>query len=178
MKTVENYINVTAPVTPTATPTPTSTVTPTPTGSLPVANFTVTPRVVPARCGILVTDTSVNATSVRYDLGDGTTTAYPNFRYTYWQAGTYTIRQTATNAAGSSNKTDLGDRAGEWLACTVNVGTAGHTPFFSGFVFREGRGPLPPEPLSLSLPLPMALSGPASSIGTGADMSERQAIDS
>jgi PKD repeat protein len=105
VKTVENYINVTSPVTPTPTVTTTSTVTPTPTGALPVANFTVTPQDGAGSMGILVTDTSVNATSVRYDLGDGTTTAYPTFRYTYWQAGTYTIRQTATSAAGSSNKT-------------------------------------------------------------------------
>jgi len=47
----------------------------------------------------------VNATSVRYDLGDGTTTAYRTFRYTYWQAGTYTITQTATGPAGSTSTT-------------------------------------------------------------------------
>jgi len=111
VKTVENYINVTAPVTPApTTPTPvntTATVTPTSTPteqSLPVANFTVTPQGTPGSIQILVTDTAVNATSVRYDLGDGTTTEYPNFRYTYSQAGTYTIKQTAINAAGSSTK--------------------------------------------------------------------------
>ncbi|WP_330217427.1 PKD domain-containing protein [Methanosphaerula palustris] len=107
VKTVDDYINVTAPVTPTPTVTVTSTVTPAPTatGYPPVANFTVTPQGGAGSMGILVTDTSVNATSVRYDLGDGTTTAYRNFQFTYWQAGTYTIKQTATNAAGSSNKT-------------------------------------------------------------------------
>nr|WP_330217428.1 PKD domain-containing protein [Methanosphaerula palustris] len=101
-KTIEDFINVTAPVTPTVTPT--STVTPTPTGALPVANFTVMAGA-PGSLAIQVTDTSTNATSVRYDLGDGTTTAYRNFQFTYWQAGTYTIEQTATNAAGSSMKT-------------------------------------------------------------------------
>ena len=106
VKTAENYINVTALVTPTPTVTATSTVTPVPTatGYSPVANFTVTPQGSPDSMHILVTDTSVNATSVQYDLGDGTTTAYPNFRYTYWQVGTYTIKQTVTNAAGSSTK--------------------------------------------------------------------------
>jgi PKD repeat protein len=103
VKTVDNYINVTSPVTP--TPTATSTVTPMPTGALPVANFTVTPQGGTGSMSMLVTDTSVNATSVRYDLGDGTTTAYPTFRYTYWQAGTYVIKQVATNAAGSTTKT-------------------------------------------------------------------------
>lgn len=109
VKTIENYINVTAPVTPTPTPTATVTTTvtpmPTPTGqNLPVANFTVTASGNPGSYQIVVTDTSVNATSMKYDLGDGTCTSYKNFRYTYWQPGTFTIKQTATNAAGSSNK--------------------------------------------------------------------------
>ncbi|ACL16795.1 PKD domain-containing protein [Methanosphaerula palustris] len=105
VKTIEDYINVTSPVTPTVTPTATATATATvtPTGALPVANFTVTSSDQDS-LGIQVADTSENATSVRYDLGDGTTTAYRTFRYTYWQAGTYTIDQTATNAAGSSHK--------------------------------------------------------------------------
>jgi PKD repeat protein len=104
VKTIDQYITVTSPVTPTPTVTTTSTVTPTPTGALPVANFTVTAGA-PGSLAIQVTDTSVNATSVSYDLGDGTTTtAYQNFQFTYWQAGTYTIEQTATNAAGSSTK--------------------------------------------------------------------------
>nr|WP_330217438.1 PKD domain-containing protein [Methanosphaerula palustris] len=105
VKTVDNFINVSAPVTPTVTPTATATatVTPTPTGALPVANFTVTTGA-PGSSDITVTDASTNATSVHYSLGDGATTAYPTFRYTYWQAGTYTIEQTATNAVGSSKK--------------------------------------------------------------------------
>jgi PKD repeat protein len=107
VKTIEDCINVTAPVTPTPTPTATVTPTVTPTPSeqnLPVADFTVTPQGGQGSFIFLVTDTAVNATSVKYDLGDGTCTAYPNFRYTYWQPGTFTITQTATNAAGSSTK--------------------------------------------------------------------------
>jgi PKD repeat protein len=112
LKTIENYINVTSSVAPTTTITPvptntTTTMTPMPTSSghdLPVANFTVTSQGGQGSMGILVTDASMNATSVKYDLGDGTTTGYPNFRYTYWQAGTYTITLTATNSAGSSTK--------------------------------------------------------------------------
>jgi PKD repeat protein len=100
VKTADTYITVTDPVIPTVTPAPTSTqIIP-----VPVADFTVTTNG-PGSFGILVTDTSVNATSVRYDLGDVTTTAYRTFRYTYSQAGTYTIKQVATSAAGSSNKT-------------------------------------------------------------------------
>ncbi|WP_052292253.1 PKD domain-containing protein [Methanosphaerula palustris] len=102
--TVSPTTTVTLPVTPTVT----STVTPTPTPTnpnLPVANFTVTFPGGPGSMGIQVINTAVNATSVHYNLGDGATTAYPNFTYTYWQPGTYTINQTATNAAGSTNKT-------------------------------------------------------------------------
>ncbi len=98
VKTVEDCINVTDPVIPTVTPAPTE-------QYPPAANFTVTQQGGPGSMGILVADTSANATSVRYDLGDGTTTAYRTFRYTYWQAGTYTITQTATGAAGSTSTT-------------------------------------------------------------------------
>ncbi|WP_440950166.1 PKD domain-containing protein [Methanosphaerula subterraneus] len=96
VKTIDDCINVTAPVAPTPVPTE---------QYPPAANFTVTSQGGPGSMGILVTDTSVNATSVRYDLGDGTSTAYRNFQYTYSQAGTYTIKQTATGATGSSVKT-------------------------------------------------------------------------
>jgi PKD repeat protein len=82
----------------TTTVVPTVTVTP----GYPVPDFTLT---TPSSMGIQIIDASVDATSVKYDLGDGTTTAYRNFRYTYWQAGTYTITLTATNAMGSSVKT-------------------------------------------------------------------------
>jgi parallel beta-helix repeat protein len=110
VKTIDDCITVTAPVTPTPTPTPTptvtATVTPAPTEQhLPAANFTVTFPDGPGSMGIQVTDTSMNATSVQYDLGDGTTTAYRTFLYTYWQAGTYTIKQTATGPAGSTSTT-------------------------------------------------------------------------
>ena len=71
----------------------------------PVADFTVTPLGGAGSMGILVSDTSVNAASVQYDLGDGTITSYRTFRYTYWQPGTYILKQTATSATGSSIKT-------------------------------------------------------------------------
>jgi PKD repeat protein len=101
VKTADKYINVTDPVIP--TPTITATVTPVPTEqNLPAANFTVTRQGGSGSMCIQVLDTSVNATSVRYDLGDGTTTAYRNFTYTYWQAGTYAITQIATGATGST----------------------------------------------------------------------------
>ncbi|ACL17370.1 PKD domain-containing protein [Methanosphaerula palustris] len=104
MTTVSPTTTMTTPVTPTVT----STFTPTPTPTipnLPVANFTVTFPGGIGSMGIQITNTAVNATSVHYNLGDGATTAYPNFTYSYWQPGNYTINQTATNAAGSSNKT-------------------------------------------------------------------------
>jgi PKD repeat protein len=68
----------------------------------PVANFTVT--LVGGR-EIQILDHSQNATSVRYDLGDGTIADLTGFRYTYKLDGTYTITLTTTNAAGSSVKT-------------------------------------------------------------------------
>jgi PKD repeat protein len=122
VKTVEHCITVAAPgtLTPTISPnvttptstattiTPTTTVTPLPTSTgkdLPVANFVVTYQSGAGSMGILVTDATTNATSVKYDLGDGTTTAYKNFKYTYWQPGTYTITLIATNDAGSSERT-------------------------------------------------------------------------
>jgi PKD repeat protein len=82
----------------TTTVTPTVTVTP----GYPVPDFALT---TPSSMGIQIVDNSVNANSVKYDLGDGTTTQLTQFRYTYWQPGTYTITLTATNAMGSSVKT-------------------------------------------------------------------------
>jgi PKD repeat protein len=111
-KTVTVTVPAGSPTTTTVTPTPTATVPVTPTvtqtpvnPNLPVANFTVTFPGGIGSMGIRVTNTAVNATSVHYNLGDGTTTAYPNFTYTYWQPGNYTINQTATNAAGSTTRT-------------------------------------------------------------------------
>ncbi|WP_236610359.1 PKD domain-containing protein [Methanosphaerula palustris] len=111
-KTVTVTVPAGSPTTMTVTPTPTATVSPTitptqtPTNpNLPVANFTITFQGGSGSMGIQVTNTAVNATSVHYNLGDGTTTAYPNFTYTYWQPGNYTINQTATNAAGSTTRT-------------------------------------------------------------------------
>ncbi|ACL15805.1 carbohydrate-binding protein [Methanosphaerula palustris] len=93
-------ITTTTTTTTTATTTVTPTVTVTP--GYPVPDFALT---TPSSMGIQIVDNSVNATSVKYDLGDGTTTKLTQFRYTYWQAGTYTITLTATNAMGSSVKT-------------------------------------------------------------------------
>ena len=41
----------------------------------------------PRRSAVKWGPRAMNATSVRYDLGDGTSTAYRNFQYTYSQAG-------------------------------------------------------------------------------------------
>ncbi|ACL16103.1 PKD domain-containing protein [Methanosphaerula palustris] len=94
------------PEKPTVTPT-SPTLTPTPTvpptiGDYPVPDFTLT---TPSPMEIMIIDNTTNATSIRYDLGDGTSTAYRNFRYYYWAPGTYTITLTATNAVGTSVKT-------------------------------------------------------------------------
>ncbi|WP_440950687.1 PKD domain-containing protein [Methanosphaerula subterraneus] len=97
--TVTTVVTTTAPTTAPTTLAPTTA--PTISG-LPVADFALT---TPSAMGIQIIDASANADSVRYDLGDGTSTAYRNFRYIYWQVGTYTITLTATNAAGSSVKT-------------------------------------------------------------------------
>ncbi|ACL17090.1 PKD domain-containing protein [Methanosphaerula palustris] len=151
VKTIPQYITVTGPGTPTVsptatTPTPTgttvtptvtlttatTTVTPLPTSSghdLPIANFVVTYQAGAGSMGIQVTDATTNATTVKYDLGDGTTTAYKNFKYTYWQPGTYTITLIATNDAGSSTKTvTVTVPAGSPTTTTVSPTTMTVTP--------------------------------------------------
>jgi len=72
---------------------------------------------------VRITDTSVNAATVRYDLGDGVASRNipangPTLSYYYSAAGTYTITQTATNATGETATKQM----------NVTVGSAPETP--------------------------------------------------
>lgn len=72
----------------------------------PVANFTATPQ---SGCSPLIVSfqdlSSGNPTSWSWDFGNGNTSALQNPSATYITPGTYTIRLTATNAAGSNTIT-------------------------------------------------------------------------
>ncbi len=86
--------------TPTRTPTPTLTPTPIPT---PVASFTATPLYGTAPLTVTFTDTSTNTpTSWNWLFGDDSSSTEKNPTHIYTSAGTFTVRLTATNSAGSS----------------------------------------------------------------------------
>ena len=77
--------------------------------SAPVANFTVSPSSGVAPLAVAFSDTSSNGpTSWAWDFGDGATTTTQNPSHTYSAAGTYTVKLTATNAAGSNTVSKAG----------------------------------------------------------------------
>jgi PKD repeat protein len=77
--------------------------------SAPVANFTVSPSSGTAPLAVAFSDTSSNGpTSWAWDFGDGATTTTQNPSHTYSAAGTYTVKLTATNAAGSNTVSKAG----------------------------------------------------------------------
>ena len=85
---------------PTLTPTPTSTPIPIP---APVASFTATPLSGTAPLTVTFTDTSTNTpTSWNWLFGDDSSSTEKNPTHIYTSAGTFTVRLTATNSAGSS----------------------------------------------------------------------------
>ena len=101
-KTKENYIIVTTP-------------------QKPVVNFWGTPRSGDAPLSVTFKDiTTGSPTAWNWDLGDGTTSTDQNPTHLYSAAGTYTIKLTATNAAGSNTLTKY-----YYLTLT---GTAAQTP--------------------------------------------------
>jgi PKD repeat protein len=84
---------------------------PPPPSSAPVANFTGTPTSGTAPLAVAFTDTSTNSpTSWAWDFdGNGTTdSTVQHPTHTYSAAGTYTVRLTATNSAGSHTVTKTG----------------------------------------------------------------------
>ncbi len=71
-------------------------------GAAPVAAFTATPTNGTAPLAVNFTDQSVNnPTSWAWDFGDGTTSTQLNPTKTYTNAGSYTVKLTATNSYGS-----------------------------------------------------------------------------
>jgi trimeric autotransporter adhesin len=84
---------------------------PPPQPSAPVANFTATPTSGTAPLAVSFTDTSTNSpTSWAWDFdGNGTTDSTAQHpTHTYTAAGTYTVRLTASNSAGSNTVTKSG----------------------------------------------------------------------
>lgn len=80
------------PITPTE-PTPTEP------GKPPVPGFTVAVN----QFLVTVTDTSVNATSVSYDWGDGSSDPFASGTHRYTESGSFTIVQTVSNEHGSDS---------------------------------------------------------------------------
>ena len=69
----------------------------------PVASFTGSPTSGTAPLTVAFTDSSTNTpTSWSWDFGDGSTSTTKNPSHTYSSAGTYTVKLTATNSAGSN----------------------------------------------------------------------------
>nr|WP_232308773.1 PKD domain-containing protein [Methanosarcina lacustris] len=101
-KTKENYIIVTTP-------------------QKPVVNFWGAPRSGDAPLSVAFKDITTGVpTAWNWDFGDGTTSAIQNPTHIYSAAGRYTIKLTATNAAGSNTLTKY-----YYLTLT---GTAAQTP--------------------------------------------------
>jgi len=72
----------------------------------PVAAFSGTPRSGTAPLPVTFTDSSTNSpTSWVWDFGDGNTSTLKNPSNTYSNAGTFTVKLTAANAAGSDTST-------------------------------------------------------------------------
>ncbi|NLR93399.1 PKD domain-containing protein [Flammeovirga agarivorans] len=75
----------------------------------PVAAFSVSETNIEENESVQFTDASSDATSWAWDFGDGETSSEQNPTHTYTTAGTYSVKLTVTNEAGSSTetKTDL-----------------------------------------------------------------------
>jgi PKD repeat protein len=74
-----------------------------------VAAFSGTPRTLTTGQSVQFTDQSTNSpTSWSWNFGDGGTSTAKSPSHTYNTAGTYTVRLTATNSAGSDEETKSG----------------------------------------------------------------------
>ena len=97
----------------------------------PIANFTANTTSGAIPLGINFTDTSTNSpTSWLWDFGDGNTSISNNPNHTYLSGGTYTVKLTATNAAGSNQ------------IIRTNYITAFQTPV-ANFTSNTASGPVP-----------------------------------
>ncbi len=78
-------------------------------GDVPVSNFIANPTSGTAPLTVNFTDQSTNTpTSWRWDFGDGGSSTGQNPSHIYNNAGTYTVKLTATNNFGSNTKTQNG----------------------------------------------------------------------
>ncbi|WP_141241627.1 PKD domain-containing protein, partial [Methanosarcina spelaei] len=76
------------------------------TSQVPTADFWGWPLSGKAPLKVTFTETSKGSpTSWKWSFGDGTYSTQKSPTHTYSAAGTYTVKLTATNAAGSSTKT-------------------------------------------------------------------------
>ncbi|MGA9188117.1 MAG: PKD domain-containing protein, partial [Methanosarcina sp.] len=74
---------------------------------LPVANFGGSPVSGKVPLNVIFTDTSTGSpTAWKWNFGDGTTSTAKNPTHTYSAVGNYTVKLTATNAAGSNTVTE------------------------------------------------------------------------
>ena len=79
-------------------------------GRAPDAEFSATPTEITEVMNVEFTDESLNTpTSWNWDFGDGSSSTEQNPIHTYYDAGTYTVELTVSNAYGSDNitKTNL-----------------------------------------------------------------------
>ncbi|MDI9552467.1 MAG: PKD domain-containing protein, partial [Bacteroidota bacterium] len=73
--------------------------------NVPQTEFTATPRTITAGQSVQFTDQSTNSpTSWSWNFGDGGTSTLRNPSHTYNTTGTYTVRLTTTNSAGSDEE--------------------------------------------------------------------------
>ncbi len=77
------------------------------------------------------TDTSLNATSVLWDFGNGITSTLTNPTYTYTSPGTYLVCQTAIDACTSSTWCDTVHICLDSLAADFSLSKSGSTVTFS-----------------------------------------------
>ncbi|HEX2957956.1 MAG TPA: PKD domain-containing protein, partial [Chitinispirillaceae bacterium] len=84
------------------TDTASKTITVTGTTGTPKASFTAAPTMGRAPLTVRFTDTSVNAASLKWNFGDGTTSTVANPSHIYRTGGFYTAKLTATNGGTSS----------------------------------------------------------------------------
>jgi PKD repeat protein len=72
----------------------------------PTASFTLAPQIGRAPLTVKFTDKSVNAASIKWDFGDGTTSTESNPSHTY-TTGFYIVKLTATNGNKSSTAANI-----------------------------------------------------------------------
>ncbi len=112
---------------------------PVPPAILPVAAYVGTPRSGNSPLTVQFTDVSSNTpTSWLWDFGDGVTSTLQNPTHTYSAVGSYTVSLTATNAAGSNTRVNVGYITAT-LAPVPGGGSIGMTGTATGAIFPQSR---------------------------------------